>query len=217
MKISMLVYPDFTPLDLIGPLQVWNQIPDVDIELVAKDLTPISTDTVAAIVPTHTYETAAAAPDILFAPGGTAGTLAIAQDEATLAYMADRGAKAGWVTSVCTGALILGAAGLLKGYKSTTHWAAMDMLAGFGAEPVKSRTVIDRNRASGGGVTAGIDFGLTMMAELIGEEAAKATQLALEYNPAPPFNCGHPDVADEATVAAVVAGFAEATSAANSA
>ena len=99
----------------------------------------------------------------------------------------------------------------MRGYKSTTHWAALDMLAEFGAEPVKARTVIDRNRASGGGVTAGIDFGLTLMAEIAGDEVAKATQLALEYNPEPPFNSGHPDVADDAIVQAVVEGFAAAS------
>lgn len=211
MKISMLVYPHFTPLDLIGPLQIWSQLPDADIELVAKDLTPIPTDTAAQIVPTHSYENAAARPDILFAPGGTAGTLAIAQDPATLAYLADRGKHASWITSVCTGALIMGAAGLLNGYKATTHWAALDALEGFGAEPSKERWVIDRNRATGGGVTAGIDFGLAMMAELAGEDAAKMAQLAMEYNPNPPFNSGHPDVAEDHIVAAVVDGFAEAT------
>ena len=211
MKISMLIYSDFTPLDMFGPLQVWNQLPNVDIELVAKTLEPITTDTPAQIVPTHTYATAASEPDILFVPGGTAGTFAIAKDDDTLSYLADRGARASWVTSVCTGAIVLGAAGLLRGYKSTTHWAALDMLAEFGAEPVKARTVIDRNRASGGGVTAGIDFGLTLMAEIAGDEVAKATQLALEYNPEPPFNSGHPDVADEATVQAVVEGFAAAS------
>ena len=211
MKISMLVYPHFTPLDLIGPLQIFSQLPDVSVELVAKDSHPIPTDTVVQIVPTHTYETAAKAPDILFAPGGTQGTFAIAKDSATLEYLADRGGQAQWIASVCTGALIMGSAGLLQGYRATTHWAAMDMLEGFGATPVKERWVIDRNRASGGGVTAGIDFGLAMMAELVGEEAAKMAQLAIEYNPQPPFNSGHPDVADPATVAAVVEGFAAAT------
>lgn len=210
MQISMLLYPDFTPLDLFGPLQIWSQLPDTTIELVAKEPGLVSTDTAAQLMPTHTYDTAAKNPDIVFVPGGTQGTFAIAQDPATLAYLADRGGKASWVTSVCTGALVLGAAGLLDGYKATTHWAAMDMLAEFGAEAVKERWVIDRNRATGGGVTAGIDFGLAMMAELVGEEAARAAQLAIEYNPKPPFDSGHPDVAHADTVAAVVAGFAGA-------
>jgi len=211
MKISMLIYPDMTPLDLFGPLQVWSMLPDTHIELVAKELTPISTDTAAMVMPTHTYETAAKAPDVLFAPGGTKGTFAICEDQATLDYLADRAQNAKWITSVCTGALVMGAAGLLKGYKSTTHWAAMDLLEAFGAEPVKERWVIDRNRASGGGVTAGIDFGLAMVAELFGEETARIVQLSVEYNPAPPFNSGHPDVAKPETIEAVLAGFAEAS------
>lgn len=212
MKISMLIYPDMTPLDLFGPLQVWSMLPNTSIELVAKDLEPVSTDTAAMVMPTHTYETAAKAPDVLFAPGGTKGTFAICEDQATLAYLQDRAQGAKWITSVCTGALVMGAAGLLKGYRSTTHWAALDMLQEFGAEPVKERWVIDRNRASGGGVTAGIDFGLAMIAELAGEEAARIVQLSVEYNPAPPFNSGHPDVAKPETVEAVLAGFADATS-----
>ena len=216
MKISMLMYPNFTPLDLMGPLQIWSQIPDASIELVAKELEPQPTDTPACLVPTHTFETAAAAPDVLFAPGGTAGTFSAAQDEATLNYLRERGSAASWITSVCTGALLTGAAGLLKGYKATTHWAAMDLLAGYGAEAVNERWVIDRNRASGGGVTAGIDFGLAMVAELLGEDQARQIQLAMEYNPKPPFQSGHPDVANPDTVAAVVAGFAEAVSTAES-
>lgn len=210
MKISMLLYPDFTPLDLFGPLQIWSQLPGADIELVAKDLSPITTDTPAQLLPTHTYETASSQPDILFAPGGTAGTFAICEDPATLDYLRTRAEHATWITSVCTGALVMGAAGLLEGYRATTHWAAMDMLKNFGAEPVNERWVIDRNRASGGGVTAGIDFGLAMVAEISGEEAARAIQLAMEYNPAPPFNSGHPDVAKAETVATVIAGFADA-------
>jgi cyclohexyl-isocyanide hydratase len=110
------------------------------------------------------------------------------------------GAEAQWVTSVCTGALILGAAGLLKGYKATTHWAWHDLLALFGAEPVQARHVIDRNRATGGGVTAGIDFALALMAEIAGEDHARAVQLALEYDPAPPFDGGSPAKAGPALV-----------------
>jgi len=211
MQISMLIYPDMTPLDLFGPLQVWSMLPDTSIELVAKELVPISTDTAAMVMPTHTYKTAAKAPDILFAPGGTKGTFAICEDQPTLDYLQDRAEGAKWITSVCTGALVMGAAGLLKGYRSTTHWAALDMLKEFGAEPVKERWVIDRNRASGGGVTAGIDFGLAMIAELVGEEAARVVQLSVEYNPAPPFESGHPDVAKSETVDAVLAGFAAAS------
>lgn len=211
MKISMLIYPDMTPLDLFGPLQIWSMLPDTEIELVAEEISPITTDTPAVIMPTHSYDTACEAPDILFAPGGTKGTFAICENAPTLEYLRDRGAKAGWVTSVCTGALVMGAAGLLKGYRATTHWAAMDLLSAYGAEPIKERWVIDRNRASGGGVTAGIDFGLAMVAEIAGEEAARIIQLSVEYNPAPPVNSGHPDLASAATIDAVLTGFAEAS------
>lgn len=213
MRITMLIYPNFTPLDLFGPLQVWSQIPGASIELVAKDMQPQPTDTPACIMPTHTFNNATSQPDILFAPGGTEGTFAAMGDQPTLDFLADRGTSAGWVTSVCTGALLTGAAGLLQGYQATTHWAAMDMLANYGAEAVSERWVIDRNRASGGGVTAGIDFGLAMVSELAGEEAARMIQLAIEYNPKPPFNSGHPDVANPDTTAAVIAGFADAVAA----
>lgn len=209
MRISMLIYPDFTPLDLFGPLQIWATFPNAEIEIVAKDATLTTTDTPAQLLPTHTYDSAHRQPNILFVPGGTAGTAAIAQDSETLEYLADRGARADWVTSVCTGSLVLGAAGLLKGFRATTHWAAMDLLESFGAQPVKERWVIDRNRATGSGVTAGIDFGLALMAELAGEEAARQAQLAVEYDPQPPFRSGHPDVADAATTDAVLNGFAQ--------
>ncbi|MDG2276443.1 MAG: DJ-1/PfpI family protein [Pseudomonadales bacterium] len=211
MQISMLIYPNFTALDLFGPLQIWTMLPDAKIELVAKELGPLPTDTPASLMPTHTYETASKSPDILFAPGGTEGTFAIMEDRATLDYLADTGARSGWITSVCTGALVMGAAGLLKGYQATTHWAALDQLKNFGATPVKERWVIDRNRASGGGVTAGIDFGLAITAEIAGEEAARMAQLAVEYNPHPPYNSGHPDVATPETVTAVLDHFAETT------
>ncbi len=124
-------------------------------------------------------------------------------DPDVIAFMQTRGEEAEWITSVCTGALILGAAGLLDGYRATTHWMALDALPNFGAEPVKERWVIDRNRATGGGVTAGIDFGLALMAEIAGEELAKGVQLALEYAPNPPFDSGTPDKADPETVALV--------------
>ena len=217
MKISMLVYPGMTLLDLVGPLQTWTLWPGAEIQTVWKDLLPVQTDSAAVIVPTHTFTSAFDTPDILFAPGGTAGTFAAMSDEAVLTYLRDRGSRAGWVTSVCTGALILGAAGLLKGYKSTTHWAALDRLAAFGAEPTRSRWVIDRNRASGGGVTAGIDFGLALMARVAGDEAARTAQLIMEYAPAPPFDAGTPETADPATVSRVLATFAAATAAATAA
>jgi cyclohexyl-isocyanide hydratase len=206
----MLVYPDMTLLDLVGPLQTWSLWPESETQLVWKNTAPVMTDSGAAIVPTHSFAEACASPGILFAPGGIDGTMRAMADPEILGFVAERGAEAGWVTSVCTGALILGAAGLLKGYKATTHWMALDALQGFGAEPVRERWVIDRNRATGGGVTAGIDFGLALMAELAGEEVARAVQLGLEYAPQPPFDSGTPETADPKTVERVRSWFSRA-------
>jgi cyclohexyl-isocyanide hydratase len=151
-----------------------------------------------------------------FVPGGFGQGL-LAKDEEVLAFLRAQGARARYVTSVCTGALLLGAAGLLGGYEATTHWAYVDRLASFGARYRKGRVVIDRNRITGGGVTAGIDFGLYLATELAGERAARAIQLGLEYNPEPPFQSGHPDTADPALVAEIRQRFAarEATLAAS--
>ena len=209
MKIIMVVYPGMTPLDLFGPLQVWSGVPEVDIEFAWKTLEPALTDTGLAVVPTHTFETAAEAPDVLFIGGGVMPTMALLQDEEMLSFLRSRGEKAGWVTSVCTGSLVLGAAGLLDGYKATTHWCATPMLEQFGAEYTPGRYVIDRNRATGGGVTAGIDFGLALLAQTHGDDFAKTMQLGLEYAPAPPFDCGTPDKAPQELVERVMGLFAE--------
>ena len=137
--------------------------------------------------------------DVLFVPGGF-GQAALMSDEAILSFLRAQGAKAKYVTSVCTGSLLLGAAGLLEGYEATTHWAYVDLLPMFGARHRKSRVVRDRNRFTAGGVTAGIDFGLVMAAEIAGEGVARRIQLGLEYDPAPPFTGGPPDSADPALV-----------------
>ena len=209
MKIIMLVYPGMTPLDLFGPLQAWSQVPEFDIQIVWKNTDPVMTDTGMAIVPTHSFSDAHQSPDLLFAPGGTKATIDPMQDEETIGFLKEKGEKASWVTSVCTGALLIGAAGLLKGYKATTHWAAVDYLQSFGAIATEGRYVIDRNRATGGGVTAGIDFGLALIARLVDEETAKSIQLALEYSPQPPFDSGHPNVASAQTVQRVTEDFAK--------
>ena len=192
LQIGMLIYPGLTLLDLIGPQTAlsWHG----QTILVAKTLDLVTSDSGIGIQPTMTFSGCPDQLDVLFVPGGM-GTAAVMEDAETLHFLADRGARAGWVASVCSGSLILAAAGLLQGYKATTHWAAYDALAALGVEVVKERVVVDRNRVSGGGVTAGIDFGLTLLAKLRGEQAAKMTQLAMEYDPKPPFDCGTPDTA----------------------
>lgn len=208
MKIIMLAYPDMTPLDLMGPLQTWSLWPEAQIQVVWKSTLPIMTDTGMAIVPTHSFDEAFEQPDILFVPGGTKATFDLMTDEVTLDFLRQRGEQAAWVTSVCTGALVLGAAGLLQGYRATTHWLAHEQLANFGAIPTEGRYVIDRNRATGGGVTAGIDFGLALLARFAGDEMAKTAQLIMEYAPEPPFNSGRPEQASPATVQRVAEDFA---------
>jgi len=208
LKIQMMLYPDMTTLDLMGPLQTWREWPGAEFQLVAENAGIIATDTALSVVATHGFDDAWENPDILFVPGGAEGTMCLLSDEKMLGFLATRGAQASWITSVCSGALVLGAAGLLKGYKSTTHWYVRDMLTHFGAVPVAERWVIDRNRASGGGVTAGIDFGLALMAHVCGEGIARQAQLSMEYAPQPPFQSGTPEEAWPETLEAVKARFA---------
>jgi len=201
IHVGMLLYPNLTQLDLTGPYEVLKSMPDTAVHLVWKTLEPVVADSKLAILPTATLTTCPKV-DVLFVPGGV-GQVALMQDREVLDFLRHRGTEARYVTSVCTGALVLGAAGLLEGYDAATHWAFMDLLPMFGARPKKARVVVDRNRITGGGVTAGIDFGLRLAAELVGEDVAKQIQLGIEYDPAPPFRAGHPDVADPAIVAAV--------------
>jgi cyclohexyl-isocyanide hydratase len=207
--IGMLLFPGLTQLDLTGPFEVMHRIPDAKIHLVWKDLQPVKADSGLAISPTTTLADCPAL-DVVFVPGGW-GQVALMTDREVLDFVRRHGEAARYVTSVCTGALVLGAAGLLQGYQATTHWAFTELLARFGATHAQGRVVVDRNRITGGGVTAGIDFGLTLAAELAGAETAKAIQLGIEYNPAPPFHSGHPDVADPALVEAIRARFGDIT------
>ena len=190
MHIAFLLFPGITQLDLTGPAQFLSRLPNAKVDLVWDSLDPVPTDAGFSILPTATFAQMPRA-DVLCVPGGMGVAKVIDQPQA-LDWVRQVGSEATWVTSVCTGALVLGAAGLLRGYKATTHWAWHDLLSLFGAEPVQARTVIDRNRVTGGGVTAGIDFALTLMAQIAGEAHAKAVQLALEYDPAPPFDTGTP-------------------------
>ena len=189
-QIAMLVYPKMTALDLIGPQYLFSSLAGAKVHLVAKSLAPVTSDTGVTITPTVSFADCPADLTVLFAPGGTQGTLDAMTDTDTRAFMADRGARATYVTSVCTGSLILGAAGLLKGYKATSHWSVREVLADFGATPTEGRVVRDRNRITGAGVTAGLDFGLTMIAQLRDRNYAENVQLLCEYDPQPPFHAG---------------------------
>ena len=200
ITIAFLLFPDVTQLDLTGPAQVLSRLGDARLDLVWKTREAVPTDAGFAIQPTATFADVPRA-DILCVPGGFGVNAVIADDEA-MAWVAGVGNDAAWITSVCTGSLVLGAAGLLKGYRAGCHWGQRAMLPLFGATPVAERVVVDRNRVTGGGVTAGIDFALTLTALLRGEAHARMVQLSLEYDPRPPFDAGSPERAGEALVAA---------------
>ena len=197
--VAMLMYPGMTMLDLIGPHEALSHLTDV--HLVATSLDVMVSDSGVPFRATTTIADAPADVDVLFVPGGDGSVDAMRNPE-ILDYLADRGIRARFVTSVCTGSLILGAAGLLQGYKATSHWASRHLLRLFGAEPTDGRVVVDRNRITGAGITAGIDLGLALLAAMLGEDSAKVTQLRLEYDPDPPFNSGSPATAAESTVQA---------------
>ncbi len=186
-EVAMLLYPGVTLLDLAGPQAVLA--PSCNVHIVWKNTDLMETDSGIVMKATSTLDECPKDLDVLFVPGGE---FSIMRDDEVLRFLADRGSRARYVTSVCGGSIVLGAAGLLQGYEATSHWSARDKLSLFGAKPVEARVVRDRNRISGGGVTAGIDFGLVLLAELLGEDVAKMSQLALEYDPAPPFNAGTP-------------------------
>ena len=201
MRVAFLLFPSLTQLDLTGPAQVLARLGgDCRIDLVWHNRDPIMTDAGFAILPTATFDEISAA-DILCIPGGV-GVNSVVGDDKAMDWVARVGREAAWVTSVCTGSLILGAAGLLRDYRATSHWAWRDQLSLFGATPVAERVVVDGNRVTGGGVTAGIDFALSLTALIRGEDHARLVQLSMEYDPAPPFDAGSPAQAGEAAVAA---------------
>jgi cyclohexyl-isocyanide hydratase len=201
LQIGLLVFPKVTQLDLTGPVQVFSSVPGAKLHLIWKRIEPVQSDSVLVLTPTTTF---ADCPqlDVICVPGGV-GSDDLLSDEEVLAFLRKQAEGAKFVTSVCTGSLVLGAAGLLRGYRAATHWTAMDSLSAFGATPTKTRVCIDRNRVTGGGVTAGIDFALTLVSKLVDEKTAQAIQLRLEYNPAPPFNAGSPDTAPKEIVALI--------------
>ena len=199
----MVLFPNLTQLDLTGPHEVMVRMPEAEVHLVAANKRPVVSERGLSIVPTATFDDAPKF-DILCVPGGP-GVNAMMENDALLEFLRVKSVRARCVTSVCTGALLLGAAGLLRGYRATTHWLSLELLPLFGAIPVKERVVIDRNRITGGGVTAGIDFGLVVASELFGAAVAEEIQLLLEYDPKPPFNSGSPDSAPRNVVQGVAA------------
>ncbi|GAB6845123.1 transcriptional regulator GlxA family with amidase domain [Methylorubrum rhodinum] len=206
-KIAILLYPGMTALDVVGPQNLLAGLGPI--ELVAARIGPVASDTGLSLVATHDFETCTRDLDVLLVPGGD-GTPAQMRDGAALAFLADRAQRATWVTSVCTGSLILGAAGLLRGYRATSHWCVRDtVLPLFGAEPVDSRVVFDRNRVTSAGVSAGLDFALALAARLRGEAYAKTAQLVAAYAPQPPFAAGTPAEAGAETVRAADAILAD--------
>ena len=208
LSVGILVFPKVQQLDLTGPFEVFASVPEAEVSLVWKSREPVTAVTGLNLAPDVTF---ADAPqfDVLCVPGGP-GVNPLMEDEETLEFVRKQAADARYITSICTGSLILGAAGLLKGRKATTHWASHDFLARLGAEPVKARVVRDGNLFTGGGVTAGIDMALTAVAEMFSREAAEAVQLNLEYTPEPPFNAGQPETAP-APVLEVVRGRGQAS------
>lgn len=194
-SIGLLLFPTLTQLDLTGPFEVFARAPDTKVHLIWKNLDLVVSDRGMAIQPTTTFD-ACPALDIICIPGGP-GQINLMEDEEVLSFIRAKSKQAKLVTSVCTGSLVLGAAGLLEGYKATTHWASLDQLALLGAEPVNERVVRDRNRITGAGVTSGIDFALSVVSEMFGPDIAQNIQLHMEYDPAPPFDCGSPRSASE--------------------
>ncbi len=200
IHIGFLVFPGITQLDFTGPAQVLSRVPNAKVHVVWKAMEPVVTDVGFSINPTITFDDCPAL-DVLCAPGGM-GVFDQLGDAQTMNFLREQGSTARYVTSVCNGSLLLGAAGLIGGYKSACHWMWRDYLPQFGAQPVAARVVRDRNRFSGGGVTSGIDFAFTLATELAGEEAARMIQLGLEYDPQPPLDSGSPEKAGAHRVSA---------------
>jgi cyclohexyl-isocyanide hydratase len=199
LHIGFVIYPGVVQLDVLGAYQVLAFPPNTQLHLISKTLSPIISNEGLTLSPTTTF-TDCPLLNVICVPGGGMGQLEAMQDHEILNFLRRQSATAQYVTSVCTGSMILAAAGLLQGYKATCHWAFRDQLAMLGVDVVAQRVVIDRNRITGAGVTSGIDFGLTLLGLLCGEDVAKMTQLMMEYDPKPPFNAGIPETAGKETV-----------------
>lgn len=205
--IGLLLFCDMTQIDFAEPFEIFARLPDTVVHVVAKTPDPVRTDRGLRLVPTTTCEDCPPL-DVLAVPGGP-GTVHVANDEAMLHFLRRQAQQAKYVTSICTGALVLGAAGLLDGYRATTHWLSLPLLELYGAVPVRQRVVVDGNRVTAGGCTAGMDFGLHLAAMLRGATVAQQIQLHLEYSPAPPFQSGSPTTAPADIVEAVRAAAAQ--------
>lgn len=192
-RIGMLLFPRMTQLDLTGPYEVLARLPNTKVDLVARTRDPVTTDRGMQIVPTVTYADCPQV-EVIMVPGGP-GQQDLMEDEETLGFLRTQAAGAKYVTSVCTGSLVLGAAGLLKGRRATSHWNALEHLTLLGAIPVSEKVVVDGTIVTGAGVTSGIDFALQLAAILEGEQVAREIQLGIEYDPAPPFDSGSPKTA----------------------
>lgn len=202
-RIVFLIYPGFTALDMVGPHYMLTNLMGASTQVVAKSMEPVKSDTGLVFAPSARFEDAFTEIDILCVPGGTAGTLAAMRDDATVAFIRKAGRKARFVTSVCTGSMLLGAAGLLDGYKATSHWVTKPLLPIFGATPANGRFVRDRDRITAEGVTAGLDFGLSLIGELRDRAYAETVQLLAQYAPDPPFDAGDPDRAPKSAKAVI--------------
>jgi cyclohexyl-isocyanide hydratase len=211
-NVGFVIFPNLTQLDLTGPLQVLARLPESTTHIIAKSQAPVPSDCGLGLVPSHTFANCPPL-DLICIPGGVSGVIGAITDRETIEFVRRQAGGARYVTSVCTGAFILGVAGLLKGRRVTTHWAYTDLLSLVGATYEKARVVKDGNVITAGGVTSGIDFGLSVIAEIAGEPTAHAIQLGIEYDPAPPFDSGHPDRAPAAVKSAVSGRYAKANSA----
>ena len=194
-QVGLLIYPGMTQLDITSPHQVFAFMPNTQIHFLWKNLEPVTSDKGLTILPTTSLDDCPPL-DLICVPGGSWGTIAMMKDSEVLQFLQQQGQNTKYITSVCTGSLILAAAGLLKGYRAACHWLFLEHLAALGVEVSKERVVVDGNRITGGGVTAGIDFGLTVASKLCGEDTAKLIQLLLQYDPQPPFNVGSPEKAE---------------------
>jgi len=202
-RSGLLVFPNLTQLDLTGPYEVLARLPGAETLLIWKSLDPVRSEHGLTIQPMATLVSCPPL-DLVLVPGG-AGINPLLEDADILEFLRRTSRQARYIVGVCTGSLVLGAAGLLRGRRAGTHWMSRDMLRAFGAEPVAQRVVVDGNLFTGGGVTAGIDVALTVAAEIAGSEVAQAIQLGIEYEPAPPFASGSPELADPAVLDAVLA------------